>query len=195
MDWQMGNQRRFGNVATRPVNPEEATQADVDRLINELYDPYNIPGDIPYRGSIYEQMDMIIMGAYDYYDIDLRREAILKRDNPVTEDMFLEYLDAKNLTTIEDPVSGELVEVYAWLATGTITAHGGVYFDVLRRAGFDTTHFMNYERNYLASIFNLNVNAVLDSRKQFRADLADLYGDDAAAVYEYIETLDSFGPE
>lgn len=87
------------------------------------------------------------------------------------------------------------MEVYAWLATGTITAHGGVYFDVLRRAGFDSTHFMNYERNYLARIFNLNVSALLDSRKQFRADLADLYGDDAAAVYEYIETLDSFGPE
>ena len=95
MDWQMGNQRRFGNVATRPINPEEATQADVDRLSNELYDPYNIPGDTPYRGSIYEQMDMIIIGAYDYYDIDLRREAILKSDNPVTEDKFLEYLEAK----------------------------------------------------------------------------------------------------
>ena len=104
-------------------------------------------------------------------------------------------MEAKNLTTIEDPVSGELVEVYAWLATGTITAHGGVYFDVLRRAGFDPAHFMNYERNYLATIFSLYGNAVFDSRKQFRADLADLYGDDAAAVYEYIETFDSFGPE
>ena len=70
----MGNQRRFGNVATRPINPEEATQADVDRLINELYDLYNIPGDTPYRGSIYEQMDMIIVGAYDYYDNDSNDE-------------------------------------------------------------------------------------------------------------------------
>jgi len=191
----MGDERRFGNVTTRPVNPAEATQADVDRLINELYDPYNIPGDTPYRGSIYEQMDMIIKGAYDYYDIDLSREAILRRDNPVTEQMFLEYLEANNLTTIEDPISGELVQVYAWLETGTITAHGGVYSDVLRRAGFDNTQFMNYERNYLATIFSLNVKAVLDSRKQFRADLKDLFGDNAAAVYEYIETLDSFGPE
>lgn len=195
VDWQMGDERRFGNVTTRPVNPAEATQADVDRLINELYDPYNIPGETPYRGSIYEQMDMIIKGAYDYYDIDLQREAILQNDNPITEQMFLEYLEAENLTLIEDPVSGELVQVYAWLETGAINAHGGVYFDVLDRADFDPTHFMNYERNYLATIFSLYIYDVMESRKQFRADLADWHGDDAATVYEYLETVDSFGPE
>jgi len=196
VDWQIGNERRSGDLSSRPDTPEEATQSDVDRLVNELFNPYNLPGDQEYEGSKFEQADMILKDAYAHYGYDLDELAILGQDNPLTEQMFLDYLVSKNLTLIKDPATGEDWPVYDWLVSGTIGARGGVNMRVLDRiGGVDSMPPMNYERNYLAALHRWHIKAVLDTRKEFRAQLKEHYGVDAAEVYEYLETVDSFGPE
>ena len=194
VDWQMGDERRFGEVSSSPVNPEEATEADITRVLDRLFEPYHPPDDRPYRGSIYERADRLLKGAYAYYGYDLDDLAIRRQDNPLTEQMFLEYLDSQHVTAIKDPATGEDFLVFAWLATGTIGTRGGVNMDVLDRVGgIDLMAPMNYERNYLDAIFRWHGKAVFDSRQRLRREMKKQYGGNPADVYEYLETVDSFG--
>ncbi|MFQ5944482.1 MAG: hypothetical protein ACE5JF_13115 [Anaerolineales bacterium] len=193
VDWQMGDERRFGDVSSSLVNPEEATEADISRLLDRLFDPYHPPDDRPYRGSIYERADRLLKGAYAHYNVDLDKLAILRQDNPLTEDMILKYLESQHVTVIKDPATGEDFLVYAWLETGTIIARGGVNMDVLDRVGnIDLMSPMNYERNYLDAIFRTHEEIVIVARQEFRAEVQVQHGPNAADVYEYLESVDSF---
>lgn len=164
--------------------------------MNELFDPFNLPGDQPYRGSVYEQMDMIIAGAYAYYGYDLADLARRKQDNPLTDQMILDYLDVEGSALVIDPATGASLSVYDWLQSGAIGATGGVFPQVIETIEvLDPSHPMNYERNYLAALLEQYPLHVSLARINLRNDLVATFGDDAAAIYEYLEDLDQFGTE
>ena len=194
--WPTPPERPFGGFSSRPENPDEASEADVDRLINELFDPYNLPGDRPYRGSVYERMDMILMGAYTYYGYDLAKLAISRQDNPLSEGMFLDYLLAQGGTVVNDPATGTEYDIFQWFLSGTVGGGEGIYPRVLHEIGeIDTTFRLNYERNYLAALLYHHPGAELFARRNLRNDLSLYFGEDSAATYEYLNNLDLFGVE
>ena len=196
VDWQMGDEMRFGEIPSRPESPDEFSDADVNRLVNELFDPYNLPGDQIYRGSVYERIDRIIGGAYAYYGYDLAELAINRQDNPLTDQMILDYLVAEELTVVEDSYTGTEIDVFREVQTLTIIAGEGTHPLVIERIeGLDPSHRWNYERNYLFALFAQYPDSELNARRQFRADLRTYYGEDSAAMFEYIESLDQFDVE
>lgn len=196
VDWQMGDERRFGGFSSEPEDFDESPEMALIRLFDELYDPYNLPGDQPYKGSVFERMDKILKGAYAYYGYNLAELARNRQDNPITDQMFLDYLVSQHVTLIEDPITGEKYPVYDWLQSRTIGAGGGVYSTVLEKIGsLDRSHPLNYEPNYLAALFDAHPLHVTLARDEFRRKLFENFREDSAAAYEYIDNLDQFEVE
>jgi len=196
VDWQTGDERRFGNPSSGEVNPDEVTDADIEILIDEVFEPYNLPGDQVYGGSVYERADLVLKGAYAYYGYDLDNLAMLKQDNPLTEHDFLKYLNSQHVTSIQDSVTGEDFFVFAWLETGAIGTRGGLYLGLLSEIGVPNPDYpMNYERNYLAALLKSHPLELDEAKDAFRDQLRFYYGENAAEVYEFLETVDSFEVE
>ena len=178
-----------GQVAERP---EDA----VDKLIDELFDPFNLPGDEPYEGSVYQQMDRVLSGAYAYYGHDLAELARNRQDNPLTEQMFFDYLVKTGWIYVPDPATGDQFSSYEWLQRRLGTGSAGVYSLVLDEIGdLDKNNPMNYEANYLAALFTAYLWEASRARQWFHDQLISLYGVDSAAMYEYLAKLDLLGPE
>ncbi len=128
----------------------------------------------------------------------MKRDAELARnrqDNPITDQMFLDYLVSQHVTVIEDPVTGEKIPVYDWLQSRIIGAGESVYSIALNEFGLDPSFPLNYERNYLAAMFNENPTQVIRARREFRRRLKETFEDDAVAAYEYISSLDQLSFE
>ena len=67
---------------------------------------------------------------------------------------------------------------------------------MLQRIGqVDENNWMNYERNYLDALFTAHAEEVRRERFRFANYLIEVYGNDAAAIYEYLQTLDLMGTE
>jgi len=189
-------ERPFGGFSSEPDDLGEFSDTYVNRLINELFDAYNLPGDQIYRGSVYERIDRIMAGAYAYYGYDLAELAKDRQDNPLTEQMILDYLVAEELTVVEDSYTGMEIDVFREVQTLTISAGEGTHPLVIERIeGLDPSHRWNYERNYLSALYAQYPESELNARRQFRADLRTYYGEDSAAMFEYIMSLDQFDVE
>lgn len=180
-----------------PDNPEldEIPEAGAERLLNELFDPHNLPLDDPYIGSVYEAADQVLAGAYAYYGYDLEELAAAGQDNPLSLGDFKNYLELTGQSVIEDPATGEEFDVYVWVAMDRgIEGSGALPSRVLRRIpGIDSRNAMNYERNYLAALYASHPYQVQEARWNFEDELRLQYGDDAAATYEYLRSLDMMG--
>jgi hypothetical protein len=186
----------FGVVAPADAGPPESPEEAVERLLDELFDPFNMPPGQPYEGTIYEEMDRILAGAYAYYGYDLAELAASGEDNPLTEDMFVAYLAAEGLMFVTDPATGDEVPVLAWLQATTRRGHAEPYALALRRIGnLDMDNPLNYERNYLAALFAAHSFQVEQARLSFIHDIVAVFGDDAAGTYEYLLQLDAMGTE
>jgi len=188
----------FGEIVPEDTGSPETPEEAVERLLDELFDPFNMPLDRPYEGTVYQEMDRIVAGAYAYYGYDLAALAAAGEENPLTEDMFEAYLQAQGLEYILDPASGEEVSVLAWLRQ--TAAGGGVegpYALVLRQINedIDTSNPMNFERNYLAAMLDAHSRDVERARQAFLEDLIEVFGSDAAAIYEALLTIHSPGGE
>lgn len=173
----------------------ESPEAAVERLLDELFDPFNLPLDRTYIGSVYEAADEVLAGAYAYYGYDLKELAASGQDNPLTLGDFKNYLELTGNRRIEDPATGESFDVYAWIATDRgIGGAADMPSLVLKKIpGIDTNNPMNYERNYLAALYATRPRLVAEALQGFQDHLLGVYGDDAAAVYRYLLTLDLMG--
>jgi hypothetical protein len=187
----------FGEIVPGDAGSLESPQEAVERLLDELFDPFNMPLDRPYEGTVYQEMDRVLAGAYSCYGYDLAALAAARQDNPLTDEMFEYYLEAQGLEYITDPATGEQMPVHAWMLGGVV--HGGPegpYAAALGKIGnIDTSNPMNFERNYLAALFAVHEEWVVFARDDFRDQLLQLYGNDAAALYEYLLELDLMGTE
>jgi len=173
----------------------ESPEAEVDRLFDELFDPYNLPLDDPYVGSVYEAADQVLAGAYANYGYDLEELAATGQDNPLSLGDFKNYLELTGQRLIEDPATGEDFDVYNWVATDRgIEGSGTLPATVLKLIpGINPQNFLNYERNYLAALYASHPYQVQEARWNFEDELRLQYGDDAAAMYEYLQSLDLMG--
>ena len=73
---------------------------------------------------------------------------------------------------------------------------GGLFPLVLEKMRWlDRDHIMNYESNYLAALIAAHPIRATRARIRFRADLIEVFGEDAAATYAYLETYDLFATE
>jgi len=178
-------------VADTFESPEEA----VSRLLDDLFDPFYLGGGLTYDGSVYQQIDRILAGAYSYYGYVLADLAARRQNNPITEQMFLNYLAGKGRATIKDPSTGEELGTYEWLQRSVLDNSGGLFPLVLRYVELDGDHIMNYESNYLAALIAAHQAETTVARIEFRADLREVFGEDAAAIFAYLETYDQFGTE
>lgn len=174
---------------------DESPEAGVERLLNELFDPYNLPLDRPYIGSAYEAADQVLAGAYAYYGYDLAELAASGQDNPLSLGDFKNYLELTSQRLIENPVTGEDFDVYIWLANDRgISGAADLPSRVLDNIpGLDSNYSMNYERNYLAALYAAHPQLVAEARQGFQDHVRSVYGDDAAAQYRYLLSLDLMG--
>ncbi|MEK9136700.1 MAG: hypothetical protein AAB393_06215 [Bacteroidota bacterium] len=195
---------RFPTAPPQPsfgVVPEagdtfESREEAVSRLLDDLFDPFYLGGGITYEGSVFQQMDRILAGAYSYYGYDLAGLAARRQNNPITEQMFFNYLAGKGRATIKDPSTGEELGTYEWLQRSVLKNRGGHLPLVLEGIeGLDADYIMNYESNYLAALTAARPAETTVARIEFRAELREVFGEDAAAIYAYLETLDLFGGE
>ncbi len=53
----------FGEIAPGDSGSPETPEEALERLLDELFDPFNMPLGQPYEGTIYEEMDRILAGA------------------------------------------------------------------------------------------------------------------------------------
>jgi hypothetical protein len=173
----------------------ESPEAALERLLDELFDPYDLPLDETYIGSVYEAADEVLAGAYAYYGYDLEELAASGQDNPLSLGDFRNYLELTGNRWIEDPATGEDFDVYAWIAVDRgVGGAADMPSLVLRRiSGIAWSSPMNYERNYLAASFAAHPRLVAEARQGFQDHLQSVYGDDAAATYRYLLTLDMMG--
>jgi hypothetical protein len=179
-------------VADTFESPEEA----VSRLLDDLFDPFYLGGGRAYNGSVYQQMDRILAGAYSYYGYDLADLAAGRQNNPITEQMFFNYLAGKGRATIKDPSTGDELGTYEWLQRSVLENSGGPFPLVLEGIeGLDADYVMNYESNYLAALIAARPAETTVARIEFRADLREVFGEDAAAIFAYLKTFDQFGTE
>jgi len=186
----------FGGALPAEAEGEESPEAAMERLLDELFDPYNLPWG-SYEGSVYQVADRILAGAYAYYGYDLAELAASRQGNPLTEEMFRDYLEAVDALWIADPATGDDFNVYAWLVVDlAVDGPEAVHSMVLQRIGqVDENNWMNYERNYLNALFTAHAEEVRRERFRFANYLIEVYGNDAAAIYEYLQTLDLMGTE
>ena len=88
------------------------------------------------------------------------------------------------------------IDVFREVQTLTISAGEGTHPLVIERIeGLDPSHRWNYERNYLSALYAQYPESELNARRQFRADLRTYFGEDSAAMFEYIMSLDQFDVE
>lgn len=162
------------------------------RLLNEFFDPFNLTGDDPYSGSIYQTMDERVRGAYAYYGYDLEELAARRAENPLTEQQVFDHLVDNKFVYVIDPATGEERSTYEWFVHRVSSP--GVLSKVLDEFNeIDGSNRMNYEVNYLAALMAANQGQVLTARQRFRSDLVNYYGDDAVAIFEYLERIDETG--
>ena len=186
----------FEELAPALAAQEESPEEGIVRLLDELFDPFNLGGDLVYEGSVYELADQAIAGAYAYYGYDLAYLAAAAQNNPLTEQMILAYLRTTGLEYVDDPVTGEKFSVFVWFQSRLRTSGTGGYANVIRQfPGLDPTNPVNYERNYLAALMEAYPHEVMRARQKFRSDLLYFVGDDPVATYEYLQRLDGFGTE
>jgi hypothetical protein len=185
----------FGGFSSDSGGTAESPEAAMERLLDELLDPFNMPLGMTYIGSVHEAADEVLAGAYAYYGYDLEELAASRQDNPLTEEMFRDYLERQGVRWITDPATGENFDVYAWLVQDRgVEARGVVPQLVLTRiGGLDAENVMNYERNYLRALYDTYPEEVLATRYDFANQLLELYENDAAAVYEHLQKLDLVG--
>ena len=129
--------------------------------------------------------------------MNLEELAVNRQDNPLTEEMFRDYLERQGTRWIPDPHTNEQFDVYAWLVQDRgIEGRGVVPQLVLTRiGGLDAVNVMNYERNYLRALYEAYPEEVLATRYDFANQLLELFGNDAAAVYEHLQKLDLAGTD
>jgi len=185
----------IGGPVSSDSDLDESPEAGVERLLDELFDPYNLPLDRPYIGSAYEAADQVLAGAYAYYGYDLAELAASGQDNPLSLGDFKNYLELTGQRLIEDPVTGEDFDVYIWLANDRgISGAADLPSRVLDNIpGLDSNYSMNYERNYLAALYAAHPQLVAEARQGFQDHVRGVYGDDAAAQYRYLLSLDLMG--
>jgi hypothetical protein len=171
---------------------DESPEAGIERLLDELFDPFNLPGNLRYEGSVYQQLDRVIAQAYAYYGYDLAELAAMRESNPLTDQMFADYLGTVYVT---DPNTGDQYSAYSWLQVRLETVgKGDVLALFLARIGrIDKGNPLNYEPNYLAALIAQYPQEYGDARDEFRTRLADVYGEDAAAIYELLQDQDLIG--
>ena len=109
--------------------------------------------------------------------------------------MFRDYLERQGVRWITDPHTNEPFDVYAWLVQDRgIEARGDLHPEVLKQIpGIDAENVMNYERNYLQALYSAHPTVVQRVRYRIANELLERYGNDAAAVYEYLSNLDLMG--
>jgi hypothetical protein len=187
----------FGGSLDGSAPTVESPEAGMERLLDELLDPFDIPLGMTYIGSVHEAADEVLAGAYAYYGYDLEELAASRQDNPLTDEMFRDYLERQGVRWINDPYTNEQFDAYAWLVQDRgVEARGVVPQLVLTRiGGLDAENVMNYERNYLRALYDAYPEEVLATRYDFANQLLELYGNDAAAVYEHLQKLDLVGTD
>lgn len=94
--------------------------------MDQLFDPFNLPGDQAYGGSAYQQMDRILAGVYAYYGYDLKEVAANRQDNPVAEAMFFDYLVITGRIYVTETATMEQFSSYEWLQRRLGMGAGGV---------------------------------------------------------------------
>jgi len=169
----------------------------MERLHDALRVPFDVPPDKTCDGSVHQAADAVLVGAYAYYGYDLEELAASRQDNPLTEEMFRDYLERQGVRWITDPHTNEQFDAYAWLVQDRgVEARGAIHPEVLEQLpGIDAEKVMNYERNYLHALYSAHPNVVRRVRYRIANDLLELYGNDAAAVYEHLQKLDLVGTD
>jgi len=183
-------QTAFGAIDSE-LGEEKFPGADLIRRLDEMYDPFYMGQDTPYEGTVYEQMDQILAGAYEYHGYDLAEIAANGEPNPLTDDDVLEYLSATGQQTVVDPETGEEFGVYDWFTIRLITGNTGTYLSVLDE--IDETlknDRMNFERNYLAALYEANPDQKLVARLKFRQRLISDFGEDAEGMFLFLDSLE-----
>jgi hypothetical protein len=178
--------RRNARVAT--------ALAELDRSLDHAYDPRNVPRTLPYEESVFYGLDQIAAGAFPHYGIDLSGPASSGTDNPLTEQMLEEYLN-QGPRDVFDPATRQELDMYVILMTRIQAgASSDVFKDVVGRIGtLQVDHGMNYERNWLAALFEWHPLAVYNSRLDLRAILLSIYQDDPRGFLEAMNQLDLTG--
>ena len=180
----------FGQLEDELEEERFPGEALIKRL-DEMFDPYYMGKDTPYEETVYEEMDQIIAGAYDYHGHDLADIAARAEPNPLTENEVLDYLAATGQETVVDPETGEEYGVYDWYVKRVTTGNTGPYLTVLNQIDANLVgDRMNFERTYLAALFEAHPDHFLVARLNFRQKLLSDYGEDAEAMYEFIESLE-----
>ena len=185
----------FGGSLGGSAPSVESPEAGMERLLDELLDPFDMPLGMTYIGSVHEAADEVLAGAYAYYGYDLEELAASRQDNPLTEEIFRDYLERQGVRWITDPHTNEQFDVYAWLVQDRgVEARGAIHSEVLEQLpGIDAENIMNYERNYLQALYSAHPVVVQRVRYRIANDLLELYGNDAAAVFEHLQKLDLAG--
>ena len=185
----------FGGSLEGSAPTVESPETAMMRLLDEMLDPYDMPLGMTYIGSAHEAADEVLAGAYAYYGYDLEELAASRQDNPLTEEMFRDYLERQGVRWITDPHTNEPFDVYAWLVQDRgIEARGDLHPEVVKQIpGIDAENVMNYERNYLQALYSAHPTVVQRVRYRIANELLERYGNDAAAVYEYLSNLDLMG--
>ena len=174
----------------------DTPEGALSERLDEVFDPYHMGDDIVYEGSIYQRMDQILAGAYEHYGYDLAKLAALREPNPLSEQQFFDYLTETGQHNIIDEQTGDEYRPYEWLQRRLGMTAGSAHSLALDQ--FDESYknnFMNFEPNYLAAMYDGNFAHVFQARQVLRQRLADLYGDDAAAMHEYLDSLEPVGTE
>lgn len=191
--WPTAPAQRFRGFSNEPGDDLESPEEGVQRLLGELFDPFNLPGDLPYEGSVYQKMDVILEGAYAHHGYDLEELAAKRQNNPLTEQMFHDYLVATNQLFVKDPQSGEEFDAFVWLQRRVGAAADGPIGSVLATIeGIDRTNPMNLEANYVSALLTKYPERVSIARNRYRERLDFYYGRDPAPIYEYLSDLDLF---
>ena len=187
----------FGGSLDGSAPTVESPEAAMERLLDELLDPFNLPLGMTYIGSVHEVADEALAGAYAYFGYDLQELAVTRQDNPLTEEMFRDYLERQGVRWITDPHTNEQFDVFAWpVQDRGVEGRGAFHPEVLEQLpGIDAVNVMNYERNYLHALYSAHPNGVQRVRYRIANDLMERYGNDAAAVYEHLRKLDLVGAD
>jgi hypothetical protein len=141
-----------------------------------------------------QEVDEIAAGAYSYYGYDVVSLAQTRTDNPLTQQELAQYIELDG-RAINDPYTGEEVDIYTALVYRIQSGFSSsIYRDVISRvSGLTVDYGMNYERNFLASVFRENPLAVERSYQLLRAGLLEVYHQDPTRFLDALLQLDLTG--
>ena len=146
--------------------------AYVQRLIGDInlqFDPFqgslNLPADVNYKDSVYEERDRLIAEAYIVLGVDLETIARNQISNPVTERDFLDC--------------GLPVEI-DWVQQRTLAASRHLPFVLfIERVRIPRSHLMNFEPNYLNALMLNNPRELKQAKIAYiekRVEFGELEG-------------------